>query len=114
MKLPRIDRAALAVASDPAGVTIEFADGAARVRLVVGADGQRSLCRAAAGIGTNRHAYPQTALTLNLAHARPHHDTATEFHTESGPFTLVPLPGRRSSLVCVLDPGARRGARRHA
>ncbi len=58
--------------------------------------------------GRHRHArgaaYPQTALTLNLAHARPHDDTSTEFHTESGPFTLVPLPGRRSSLVCVLDP----------
>ena len=64
----------------------------------------RSLCRAAAGIGTRRRTYPQTALTLNLAHARPHDDTSTEFHTESGPFTLVPLPGRRSSLVCVLDP----------
>jgi 2-octaprenyl-6-methoxyphenol hydroxylase len=43
-------------------------------------------------------------LTLNLAHGRPHRDSATEFHGESGPFTLVPLPGRRSSLVCVLDP----------
>ena len=78
--------------------------------LAIGADGQRSLCRAAAGIGTQRRAYPQTALTLNLAHARPHHDTSTEFHTESGPFTLVPLPGRRSSLVCVLDPATRRRA----
>jgi 2-octaprenyl-6-methoxyphenol hydroxylase len=28
----------------------------------------------------------------------------TEFHTEHGPVTLVPLPSRRSSLVCVLDP----------
>ena len=93
------------------GVTINFAGGTVRVRLAIGADGQRSLCRAAAGIGTRRHAYPQTALTLNLAHTRPHHDTATEFHTESGPFTLVPLPGRRSSLVCVLDPAQRRGAR---
>ncbi len=43
-------------------------------------------------------------MTFNLAHARPHQDTSTEFHTESGPFTLVPLPGRRSSLVCVVDP----------
>src|SRR5208282_1463999 len=57
-----------------------------------------------AGIGTHRRTYPQAALTLNLAHARSHDDTSTEFHTESGPFTLVPLPGRRSSLVCVLDP----------
>jgi 2-octaprenyl-6-methoxyphenol hydroxylase len=104
MNLPHIAEAARAVSSDPDGVTVKLAAGAVRARLVVGADGQRSLCRAAAGIGTHRRAYAQTALTLNLGHARPHHDTATEFHTESGPFTLVPLPGRRSSLVCVLDP----------
>lgn len=100
----RINAAALFVQSDRLGVTIKHADGAARVRLVIGADGQHSLCRAAAGIKTRRQAYPQTALTVNLTHARPHHDTSTEFHTASGPFTLVPLPGRRSSLVCVLAP----------
>ena len=104
LKLPRISVPALAVRSDAAGVTITHANGEARVRLAVGADGRRSLCRAAAGISANPRTYPQSALTLNLAHARPHHDTSTEFHTESGPFTLVPLPGRRSSLVCVLEP----------
>ena len=104
LKLPRIAAAALAIKPDAAGVTIEYAGGEARVRLVVGADGARSLARVAAGISTQRRTYPQTALTLNLAHDRPHDDTSTEFHTESGPFTLVPLPGRRSSLVCVLDP----------
>jgi 2-octaprenyl-6-methoxyphenol hydroxylase len=104
LKIPRICGAAVAIVNDSTGVTVKLEDGAARVRLVTGADGQRSLCRAAAGIGTDRRAYPQTALTLNIAHERPHQDTATEFHTESGPFTLVPLPGRRSSLVCVLRP----------
>ena len=104
LKIAHIAETALAVASDPSGVTIRLAQNAVRARLAVGADGQRSLCRAAAGIATNRRSYPQTALTLNLAHARSHHNTATEFHTESGPFTLVPLPGQRSSLVCVLDP----------
>ena len=104
LKLSRISAAALAIASDGDGVAIKLPEGVARVRLAIGADGRRSLCRAAAGIGTDRHAYPQTALTLNLAHDRPHQDTSTEFHTESGPFTLVPLPGRRSSLVCVLEP----------
>jgi 2-octaprenyl-6-methoxyphenol hydroxylase len=104
LNITRISGAAVAVDSDATGVTIKRDDGTARVRLVVGADGQRSLCRAAAGIGTDRRAYPQTALTLNLAHDRPHQDAATEFHTESGPFTLVALPGRRSSLVWVLDP----------
>src|SRR5947209_6777390 len=73
-------------------------------RLVVGADGRKSLCRQAAGIETRRQDYPQAALTLNLAHARPHNGVSTEFHTGTGPFTLVPLPGMRCSLVCVLDP----------
>jgi 2-octaprenyl-6-methoxyphenol hydroxylase len=104
LNLSRIAAPALAVTSDAAGVTIKHAGGEARVRLAIGADGRRSLCRAAAGIGTKRRTYQQTALTLNLAHARPHDDTSTEFHTTSGPFTLVPLPGRRSSLVCVLNP----------
>jgi 2-octaprenyl-6-methoxyphenol hydroxylase len=103
LKVPRIAGAVLEVKIDAAGVTIRHADGEARVRLAIGADGQRSLCRAAAGIGTSRRTYPQTALTLNLAHVRAHDDTSTEFHTENGPFTLVPLPGWRSSLVCVLD-----------
>jgi len=104
--LSRIAGTALAIESDATGVTIKFADGEARVKLAIGADGQRSLSRTAAGIGSQRRIYPQTALTLNLAHTRPHDDTSTEFHTEAGPFTLVPLPGRRSSLVCVLDPAA--------
>jgi 2-octaprenyl-6-methoxyphenol hydroxylase len=78
--------------------------GQVTARLAVGADGRRSLCRTAAGIETEARRYPQTALTYNLAHARPHGDTSTEFHTETGPFTLVPLPGQRSSLVFVVDP----------
>lgn len=73
-------------------------------RLVVGADGHRSICRAAAGIETDGWSYPQAALTFNIGHSRPHGDISTEFHTESGPFTLVPLPGQRSSIVCVVDP----------
>jgi 2-octaprenyl-6-methoxyphenol hydroxylase len=106
LELPRIVGAAVSIVSDETGVTIRHSNGEARAKLAIGADGRRSLCRAAAGIKTTQRAYPQTALTLNLAHARPHHDTSTEFHTESGPFTLVPLPGRRSSLVCVLDPAS--------
>jgi len=75
-----------------------------RAPLVVGADGRRSLCRNAAGVGIEERKYSQSALTVNFAHTRPHRDTSTEFHTPSGPFTLVPLPGQRSSLVWVLDP----------
>ncbi|HWK95705.1 MAG TPA: UbiH/UbiF family hydroxylase [Pseudolabrys sp.] len=72
--------------------------------LVVGADGRNSMCREAARIELSNRPYKQVALTVCLSHTRPHHDTSTEFHTASGPFTLVPLPGNRSSLVWVLRP----------
>jgi 2-octaprenyl-6-methoxyphenol hydroxylase len=104
LDLSSIAAPALAIESDTAAVTIRHADGVARVQLAIGADGAHSICRTAAGISIRRRAYPQAALTLNLGHARAHDDTSTEFHTEEGPFTLVPLPGRRSSLVCVVAP----------
>jgi 2-octaprenyl-6-methoxyphenol hydroxylase len=103
--LTRIDDEAEAVEIRDDGVTVRLkAGGAVSARLAIGADGRRSVCRAAAGIDVRGRSYPQTALTLNLGHSRPHHDASTEFHTEAGPFTLVPLPGQRSSLVFSVDP----------
>jgi 2-octaprenyl-6-methoxyphenol hydroxylase len=75
-----------------------------RARLVVGADGRRSQVRAAAGIAARDWSYPQVALTAIFSHRRDHRDASTEFHTRAGPCTLVPLPGRRSSLVWMLAP----------
>jgi 2-octaprenyl-6-methoxyphenol hydroxylase len=86
-------------------VTVTLKSGAKlSAPLLIAADGRRSLCRAAAGIAVDERDYSQVALTVCLRHTRSHHDTSTEFHTPSGPFTLVPLPGLRSSLVWVLDP----------
>jgi 2-octaprenyl-6-methoxyphenol hydroxylase len=73
-------------------------------RLAVAADGRRSRLREAMAIRTRTWSYPQTALVLNLDHTVPHYATSTEFHTETGPFTLVPLAPLRSSLVCVEHP----------
>ena len=89
--------------NDAATVSLKSGD-AVRPLLIVGADGRKSMSRQAAGIAIDERSYPQVALTLCLRHSRPHHDTSTEFHTSSGPFTLVPLPENRSSLVWVLDP----------
>jgi len=81
---------------------ITLADGATvRASLVVAADGRNSKLRQIAGIGVRTWSYPQSALTTILAHERDHREASTEFHTRYGPFTLVPLPGRRSSLVWV-------------
>ncbi|MGB7259841.1 MAG: UbiH/UbiF family hydroxylase [Pseudolabrys sp.] len=84
---------------------VRLEDGEALVAsLAIGADGRKSLARTAAGIAVDERRYPQSALTVCLGHTRAHLDISAEFHTPSGPFTLVPLPGLRSSLVCVLDP----------
>ena len=104
-ELVRIEDEARAIEIGDAEVQIALAGGGSlTARLVVAADGRRSMCRAAAGIETDSHSYPQIALTFNLAHTRPHRDFSTEFHTTQGPFTLVPLPGLRASLVCVVAP----------
>jgi 2-octaprenyl-6-methoxyphenol hydroxylase len=73
-------------------------------RLAVAADGRLSPAREAAGITVRGTASGQAALVLNFAHSREHEGISTEFHTEFGPFTQVPLPGRRSSLVWVTRP----------
>lgn len=77
---------------------------ALKARLLVGADGRNSRVRATAAIESREWRYPQVALTAIFAHRRDHREASTEFHTRKGPCTLVPLPGRRSSLVWLLDP----------
>ncbi|QDZ02397.1 UbiH/UbiF family hydroxylase [Nitratireductor mangrovi] len=90
---------------DAENVTANLDDGSAvAAQLAVAADGRGSAAREAAGIRAVRHSYRQTALVLNFAHERDHGFCSTEFHTETGPFTQVPLPGRRSSLVWVVRP----------
>ncbi len=107
--------AAYAFAKEQCALTL--ADGRQfAARLAVGADGRRSLARMSADIGVRSRPYEQTALTLTLAHARPHRDASSEFHTRCGPFTLVPLQARpeapmRSSLVWAMAP---RDAKRRA
>jgi 2-octaprenyl-6-methoxyphenol hydroxylase len=75
-----------------------------RSRLIIGADGRRSICREAAGIEVRSRVLDQAALTLNITHSRPHNGASTEFHTASGPCVFVPLPGNRSSIVWVMRP----------
>src|SRR4051794_38986865 len=97
------DAGAVTIDTDAVIVTLDNGD-TITARLAIGAEGRRSLCRAAAGIEIDGSSYPQIALICTLSHTHEHNDISTEFHTESGPFTLVPLPGRRSSLVFVADP----------
>ena len=100
-----VDGEVLAIKTDRDGVAIDLKDGATyRAPIAIGADGRNSICRSAAGIDMDERDYPQVAITLCVRHSRPHQDKSTEFHTPNGPFTLVPLPDNRSSLVWVVDP----------
>ncbi len=74
------------------------------VQLAVAADGARSRLRDDAGIKLKTWDYPQSAIVFDVAHARPHGGISVEFHTKSGPFVLVPLPGNMSSVVLVETP----------
>lgn len=87
---------------DHVTVTIEGGD-TLHTRLLVAADGRNSGAREAAGIRTRRWRYPQTAVVLSFSHSIDHQNISTEFHTEEGPFTQVPLKGKRSSLVWVVN-----------
>ncbi len=101
----RLDGLATAIEPGADSVAIEVgAAGSLEARLVGAADGRNSPGRAAAGIAIRRWSYPQTALVANIRHTLPHGNVSTEFHTETGPFTLVPLPGARSAVVCVVKP----------
>ncbi len=89
-------------ASDAFGVTVALDDERIlRARLFVGADGRQSVVRGFSGISAKSHEYHQSAITCLISHTRPHDHVSTEFHRPSGPFTLVPLPGNRSSVVWV-------------
>lgn len=102
--LRRIEMAAEVLEPDEAGVTIRLSDGGdLRAQLVVGADGRNSRSRHAASIAAQAEPYPQSAVTANFSHTRPHLGISTEFHTRGGPFTLVPLSGEQSSLVWVTE-----------
>lgn len=96
-----------AIESRPGDEAVELVlkDGrTVRAKLAVAADGRDSLLREAAGISFRSRRAPQTALAFAVAHERNHEGVSTELHTEEGPFTLVPMPGRRSSIVWAARP----------
>jgi 2-octaprenyl-6-methoxyphenol hydroxylase len=81
-------------------IQIELSDGASiSARLLVGADGARSAIRERAGIATHGWDYGQSGIVTTVAHERDHHGRAEEHFLPAGPFAILPLKGRRSSLV---------------
>ncbi|HKS87783.1 MAG TPA: ubiquinone biosynthesis hydroxylase [Pseudolabrys sp.] len=84
----------------PNSVTVRLASGdAMTTRLLIGADGARSSIREQAGIATHGWNYDQSAIVTTVAHERDHCGRAEEHFLPAGPFAILPLTGRRCSIV---------------
>jgi len=98
-----IDLRATAVASYDAnadGVEVHLADGSViAATLLVAADGARSKLRERAGIATHGWDYDQSGIVVTVGHERDHGGRAEEHFLPAGPFAILPLTGKRSSLV---------------
>lgn len=105
-RLSRIVTSAVtSIASSQDEVRIETAEGRSlSAPLLAGADGRNSPSRKTAGIETTTWPYPQAAVCCTFAHTREHNGVSTELHRRAGPLTVVPMPGRGSSLVWVDTP----------
>jgi 2-octaprenyl-6-methoxyphenol hydroxylase len=79
---------------------LELADGARlRARLVVAADGARSRLRALAEVATVGWDTGQTGIVATIAHERDHEGLAEQHFLPAGPFAILPMRGRCSSIV---------------
>jgi 2-octaprenyl-6-methoxyphenol hydroxylase len=59
------------------------------------------------GLPTEERDYGQTAITLNIEHAKPHNQTAIEKFMPSGPFAVLPMPyEKHSSIVFTTEKDA--------
>jgi len=85
---------------EQSGVTVTMADGEiCQAKLLVAADGVRSKLRDQAGIKTVHWPYDQWGIVTTVAHERDHEGRAEEHFLPAGPFAILPLKGKRSSLV---------------
>ncbi|HZL00071.1 MAG TPA: UbiH/UbiF/VisC/COQ6 family ubiquinone biosynthesis hydroxylase [Caulobacteraceae bacterium] len=76
--------------------------------LVVGADGRASLVRRQSNIGVLGWGYGQSGVVATVALEHDHGGVAYEHFLSAGPFAILPLTGRRASLVWTES--TRRGA----
>jgi 2-octaprenyl-6-methoxyphenol hydroxylase len=79
---------------------VSFSNGDIRsARLLVAADGARSAIRETAGIESFGWDYEQSGIVTTVQHEREHHGRAEEHFLPAGPFAILPLKGKRSSIV---------------
>jgi 2-octaprenyl-6-methoxyphenol hydroxylase len=84
----------------PGSIDVTLGDGSViEASLLVAADGAKSRLRERAGIPTHGWDYDQTGIVVTVGHERDHNGRAEEHFLPAGPFAILPLTGKRSSLV---------------
>lgn len=82
------------------GMDVTLGDGSKiAASLLVAADGAKSKLRERAGIATHGWEYDQSGIVVTVGHERDHEGRAEEHFLPAGPFAILPLTGKRSSLV---------------
>ncbi|MGY4232870.1 2-octaprenyl-6-methoxyphenol hydroxylase [Bradyrhizobium sp. USDA 4449] len=82
------------------GIDVTLGDGSViAASLLVAADGAKSKLRERAGIATHGWEYDQSGIVVTVGHERDHDGRAEEHFLPAGPFAILPLSGKRSSLV---------------
>jgi 2-octaprenyl-6-methoxyphenol hydroxylase len=68
-------------------------------KLIVGADGAKSLIRQQAGIKTRGWKYWQSCIAFTVQHSAESNNIAFERFWQTGPMGILPLPGNRCQIV---------------
>lgn len=85
---------------DARGARARLADGCVvEAELAIAAEGRHSRLRAEADIAVTEWSYPQTGIVCTIAHEKPHKGVAHERFLPAGPLAVLPMRGKRSSIV---------------
>jgi 2-octaprenyl-6-methoxyphenol hydroxylase len=86
--------------TDASGVELRLESGPSwRGRLLAAADGRASRLRQLAGISTVGWDYGVSGIVATIGHERHHEGVAKQHFLPAGPFAMLPLTGRRTSIV---------------
>ncbi len=80
-------------------ISSEIGEQYLETKLLVGADGGRSLVRELANIQTSERLYPQTCIVTTIQSENSHQNFAYERFQASGPFAILPLGSDRACIV---------------
>lgn len=94
----------LSLTIEESSATATLSHGVCRSRLVVGADGGKSIVATTFDSSPREWSYDRSALVVTVSHEHDHAGVATQYFMEDGPLATLPMSGARSSIVWTARP----------